>query len=142
MIPPSRPTTCSGIIALFEPVLTAFAPVVIAGEENKPPAAASQTVTVTESPTVITGSVDILRSPNWALKLPKPRRLSASMVLGVISTSIYWGCSSLPTCCAAMSPVLGPESGKDPQPASNIRARPQIAPERPDLGGRCMICPN
>ncbi len=67
MIPPSRPTTCSGIVALFEPVLTPLAPVVVvaaAGEENKPPAAASHTVTVKELPTSITGSAEILRSPN------------------------------------------------------------------------------
>ena len=67
MIPPSRPTTCSGIVALFEPAPTPLAPVgVVAAGENKPPAAASHTVTVTESPTSITGSVEILRSPNWA----------------------------------------------------------------------------
>ena len=67
MIPPSRPTTCSGIVALLAPVLTAApVPVVVAGEENNPPAPASHTVTVTLSPTSITGSVEILWSPNWA----------------------------------------------------------------------------
>ena len=59
-MPPSRPTTCSGIMALFEPTLILS---VTRGAENRPPEAASQIVTVTESPTPITGSADSLLSP-------------------------------------------------------------------------------
>jgi hypothetical protein len=57
VIAPSRPTTCSGIVALLAP-LEKFA--AIEWAENNPPALASQIVTLTPSPIPINGSADDL----------------------------------------------------------------------------------
>jgi hypothetical protein len=57
VIAPSRPTICSGIVALFDPVENLSE---ITGAENSPPALASQIVTLIPSPIPISGSADDL----------------------------------------------------------------------------------
>ena len=68
-MPPSRPTTCSGIVALFDPVLSfSVSP---APRTDRPPPA-SQTVTVTASPTPMTGSAETGGRRTGPRRLPDP----------------------------------------------------------------------
>ena len=134
-IVPSRATTCGGTVAELAPVEA----VLPETEENRPPAAASQTMICRLSPTPITCEGAGSPVPNLLMKLSRELEPSTSMVRGVRSTSTYSPilASAGAAACVLTSEASGPSDGRAEHDASPSATVPTPT-ARTD---RFLLCP-